>query len=216
MVDLLLDLHVDRARRVVEHEDRRVDEQRAGDRHALALAAGKRVAPLPDDRVVAIGHADDELVGVGRLGCGDDLFDRGVGFAVGDVVPDRDREQERLVEDEADVCPQALERVLTHVLAVDVERALGHVVGAVQQSADGRLPRSGPPDERDGLPGLDVEVEVPEHPRAVGVVEADVVVLDLAAALDHVDGARDGSRPLVADPGSRRSASPTPRPAARS
>ena len=44
------------------------------------------------------------------------------GPAVGDVVPHRDREQERLVEDEADVGTQALERVLAHVAPVDQQR----------------------------------------------------------------------------------------------
>ena len=98
-------------------------EQRAGDRHALALAARERVAALADDRVVAVGQPDDELVGVGRLRRSDDLFDRRVGLAVGDVVADRDREEERLVEDEADVGPQALERVLAHVASVDEQLA---------------------------------------------------------------------------------------------
>ena len=56
VVDLLLDLHVDGAGGVVEHEDRRVDQQRAGDGDALALAARERVAALADDGVVALGQ----------------------------------------------------------------------------------------------------------------------------------------------------------------
>ena len=55
-VDLLLDVDVDRARRVVEHEDRRIEQQRPRDRDALALPAGQRVAPLADDGVVALGE----------------------------------------------------------------------------------------------------------------------------------------------------------------
>ena len=56
-VDLELALRVDRAGRVVEHEDPRVDEQRAGDRDALALATRQRVPALADHRVVALGRA---------------------------------------------------------------------------------------------------------------------------------------------------------------
>ena len=69
VVDVLLDLHVDRAGRVVEDEDRRVGQQGAGDRDPLALASGQVVAALADDGVVAIGQVVDELVGVGRS-CG--------------------------------------------------------------------------------------------------------------------------------------------------
>ncbi len=76
VVDRVLDLDVDGAGGVVEHEDRRVDEQRAGDGDALALAARERVAPLADDGVVAVGELHDEVVGVGRLGRGHDLLDR--------------------------------------------------------------------------------------------------------------------------------------------
>ena len=64
VVDVLLDLHVDRARRVVEYEHRRVGEQRARDRDALALASREVVAAFTDDRVVAVGQVVDELVGV--------------------------------------------------------------------------------------------------------------------------------------------------------
>ena len=69
VVDVLLDLHVDGARRVVEDQHRRVGEQRAGDRDALALPTRQVVAPLADDGVVAIGQVVDELVGV-RRPCG--------------------------------------------------------------------------------------------------------------------------------------------------
>ena len=119
VVDLLLDLHVDGRRRVVEHEDRRVHEQRAGDRDPLALPAREREAALADDGVVALGHLADELVGAGRACRGDDVVERRVGPAVGDVVADRHREQERLVEHHADVVAQARQREVADVVAVD-------------------------------------------------------------------------------------------------
>src|SRR5690606_24549642 len=48
-------LRVQAGRRLVEDDDRRVAEDRAGDGHALPLPAGERVAAFPDDRVVAVG-----------------------------------------------------------------------------------------------------------------------------------------------------------------
>ena len=46
--------------RLVEHEHRRVAHERAGDREALALAAGERAAALAEPRVVAVGQRRDE------------------------------------------------------------------------------------------------------------------------------------------------------------
>ena len=47
---------VERARRLVEHQDRRVAQDRARDRDALLLAAREAVAALADDGVVALGQ----------------------------------------------------------------------------------------------------------------------------------------------------------------
>ena len=88
-VDLGLDVHVDGARRVVEDQDGRVDQQCARDGDALALAARERVAPLADHGVVALGELEDEVVGARRARRGLDLLVGGVGQAVGDVVADR-------------------------------------------------------------------------------------------------------------------------------
>jgi hypothetical protein len=82
---------------------RRVDEQRAGDRDALAFAARQRLAAFADQRVVAVRQAQDELVGVRGAGGGDDLGARGVGLAVGDVLGNGAEEQEGFLQHQADV-----------------------------------------------------------------------------------------------------------------
>ena len=50
----LLHLRIERARRLVEDQDRRVLQQHAGDGDALALAAGQLHAALADVRVVGL------------------------------------------------------------------------------------------------------------------------------------------------------------------
>ena len=74
VLDLALGRGVDRRGGVVEDQDARVGQQRAGDRQALALAAGERQAALADAGVVAVGQALDELVGLGAAGGGHDLL----------------------------------------------------------------------------------------------------------------------------------------------
>ena len=66
-------LGVERRRRLVENEDRRIDEQRARDREALPLAARQARAALAEHRVVAVGQRHDEVVRVRRARRGLDL-----------------------------------------------------------------------------------------------------------------------------------------------
>ena len=56
-----LRMGVDGRERVVEHEHAGVRNQRAGERHALALAAGEVDAALADQRVVAVRQLVDEV-----------------------------------------------------------------------------------------------------------------------------------------------------------
>src|SRR5207248_3110708 len=67
-LDELLTLRVQVARRLVEDEDLRVREDRPGDGQPLLLAARELDAALADERFVALGQLDDELVGVGPPG----------------------------------------------------------------------------------------------------------------------------------------------------
>ena len=122
-VDPLFHLDVDGARGVVENQDGRVDQKGPCDGDALALAARERVPAFADDRVVALGQTLDESVRTGRGGGGDDLLVGGIGSPVGDVVADGDGEEEWLVEDHADVGPQAGQGEVADVVAVDEDRA---------------------------------------------------------------------------------------------
>src|SRR6185312_7976249 len=63
VLDRALALIVERAGRLVEDQDARIIEQRPRDRDALSLAARQGVAALADHGVVALGHAEDEVVG---------------------------------------------------------------------------------------------------------------------------------------------------------
>ncbi len=57
-----LGLVVQRARGLVEDEDRRVAQDRPRDRQALLLAAGEAVAALADDGVEPVGQRADQRV----------------------------------------------------------------------------------------------------------------------------------------------------------
>src|SRR5690606_27512507 len=56
LLDQLLGLAVQRARRLVEDQDRRIAQHRPGDRDSLALTTREARASLAEDRLVALGQ----------------------------------------------------------------------------------------------------------------------------------------------------------------
>ena len=99
-----------------------------------------------------------------------------VGRADADVLGDRAVEQAGLLEHHRDRVAERIERDVADVLAVDQDAALVGIAQPLQQRQRRGLAGAGRADERDGLAGLGVDVEV-EHALAAGAVaERDVVV----------------------------------------
>ena len=93
--------------RLVEDQDGRILQDRAGDGDPLALAAGELGAPFADDGVQAIRHLFDELHGVSGAGRGHDRLTGCIGgSAVGDVRRHGVVEQDDVLADERHVGAQ--------------------------------------------------------------------------------------------------------------
>ena len=103
VLDQRLALAVEARGRLVEDQDRRVGEDRARDRDALALAAGELDAALADHRVVALLELRDELVAVRDAADALDLRARRVRPREGDVLGDRAVEEEVVLQHDAEV-----------------------------------------------------------------------------------------------------------------
>ena len=144
---------VDRRRRLVEDEDRRVGEERPGDRQELLLAGREVRRVVVDDRVVAVGQRPHEVVDVGGLGGGQDLVLGRVEPAVGDVLADRAVEQPRVLEDHPELAAQVVAGQLAGVDAVDRDPPAVDLVEAHQQVDERRLAGAGRADDRDRLAG---------------------------------------------------------------
>ncbi len=84
-----------------------IDDEGAGDREPLALAAGERDAALADHRVVSVGQLLDELVRLGEPRGRDQLLLGRLGAAEREVLAHGRREEERVLGDHADLAPQA-------------------------------------------------------------------------------------------------------------
>src|SRR5262247_2670478 len=89
LLDYGLVLRVDRRQRLVQDEDRGIDQQGASNCETLALAARKARTALSDYGLVALGKCEDELVRVSRPGRRLQLGMRGIGTAQAQVLVDR-------------------------------------------------------------------------------------------------------------------------------
>ncbi len=172
---------------IVEHQDRRAEQDAAGDRQALALAARERDAALADQGLVALGQARDVVVQARDFAGVRDPVAIGPGIAVGDVVLDRGCEQEGVLLDQADRPAQGGERDLAHVLAVDRDPAGADVVVARDQVGDGRLAAARRAHDPERPASLHLEADVVQgrqRPPLAGIGEIDMLEAE-HRALDH-------------------------------
>ena len=77
---------VERRGRLVEQQDRRVAQERPGDRHPLPLPAGEVRAARPDARRQPLGQAGDEVGELRRVQDRGEVAARERGVEQGDVV----------------------------------------------------------------------------------------------------------------------------------
>ena len=103
----------------------------------------------PTYRLVRLRQTLDEVVRVGRLRSLDDLVHGGVELAVADVLLDRPREEQWLLEDDADLLAERGELDLAQVAAVEQHAARFRVVEAGDQADERRLAGAGRTDDRD-------------------------------------------------------------------
>ena len=98
-----LAVRIERARRLVEDEQARIGDERAGDREALLLAAREVRGVLLEHRVEAARQTLDELLGAGRLRAASTTSSKvALGLRRGDVLAHRAAEQEAVLQHDAD------------------------------------------------------------------------------------------------------------------
>src|SRR4029453_13002533 len=88
---------------LVEDEDAGIGEDGAGDGDALPLAAGELYPALADDRLVALFELLGELVHAGQAAGPQHLLLARLRPREGDVLADRAVEEERVLEDDAEL-----------------------------------------------------------------------------------------------------------------
>src|ERR1700722_2111393 len=179
-----LTLVVERARRLVEDQDARIGNQRAGDGEALTLACGQAAAAIAHDRVVAFGQFENEVVGPRKLRRSNDTLDRQRGIGQRNVVPDRAVEQHVFLKHDTDLATQPGRIDLREIDAVDQHTAALRDIEALDELGERALARAGRTDDADQLAGRNGQADVVQHFRPVDpVAEGDVFERDVAADL---------------------------------
>src|SRR5713101_6055849 len=177
LLDDSFTLVVEGACRLIEYQDPRVRHQRTCDSDALALPAREGAAALANDRIIALGQLEDELVCAGEFGGGDHLRHRHRWIDERDVVANGMVEKDVLLQHDADLAAQP-----SDVDAVDEDTAALRHVEAVDELGERALARPGRADDADDLTGLHDEADVVQDLRPVDTVtESDVVEGDIAA-----------------------------------
>jgi hypothetical protein len=98
-------------------------EDRAGDRHALLLTAGKLQPAFAHHGPVAVGQAFDEAADLCEPRCLPHLLLGSAGPAVADVISDRVVEEHGILRNHADGGAQALLGDVAQILPVDQDSA---------------------------------------------------------------------------------------------
>ena len=182
---------VDVRRRLVEDEDARIGEERPRDRDQLALACRQAGAALAH-RVCEPGvEAARDPVDADRLRHVGHHLVRRLGPREADVVGDRPREQERILQDDPELAAVRAQLQLAQVVAVHADRAVVRVVEAADELRGRGLAAARLADEREAAAGRNVDVDRVQH-RLLAVREGDAI--DVQVALDALRAMRAGAR----------------------
>ena len=174
-------LRVDRARRLVQDEDRAVLQESAGKGDALALAARKLPTALADLCVIAAREPDDEIVGVRSLRRGNDRVAADPVVAVRDVLGDARGEEHRILQHDRELPAEILQLVIAEVDAVEQDRTGCRVVEAHEQVHQGALSRAGRAHNPQPCAGCNVERDIVQNGTILSVTERDVPEGDVPA-----------------------------------
>src|SRR5579885_2746726 len=178
--NLRLCLYVQVCRRFVEDENRRIAQDRAGDAEPLLLSRGKIAPLLVHRRIVAKRQPHDLIVDVGLSGCGDNLFHRGPWPPYLQVFAHGPFEQHSILEHQADVVAQNLQRIHANVEAIDTDGTLLKLIETRDQLHERRFSSAGHTDQGNLAPGRDVQVDAFEYRLIFQIAEDHILEGNLA------------------------------------
>lgn len=150
-------------RGLVQHQNRRIFEDRPCHGDPLLLTAGKIHAAFSDQRIVTIRQLLDKLVTLGGFGRGIDLFLGCPRLSGGKIVVERIGKQEGILKNKGHTVHQILRFHLPHIHAADADTARTHIPEPWNQLGNGGFAAAGGADDGCDLPLLGAEINIFQH-----------------------------------------------------
>ena len=156
--------------RLVEHQHRRVAQQRTREHEPLPLSAGQARTLLPDERLQPKRQRLDPLREANTLQHRDQLVVGRAGAGEQQVLADRGVEDVCLLTRERERAADVLLAQLSHIAPADRDPARLRIEKAEEEPGDGRLTGSALADERHPSARREPEIEPVEHGRPARLV----------------------------------------------
>ena len=165
---VLLGAGIDAGSGIVKDQDRRVHQDGAGDRQALALPSGEFNTALTDNRVIPIIQSFDKIVHVCCPGCLHDFLIRRLRASIGDVLPDGIVKEKSFLGYQSKVLPQRFQRKLRDIRPV-YQYFPGHGVMKTEQEVNqGGFPGSAHPHNGEHLRFFNAHVYITQNQSVSG------------------------------------------------
>src|SRR5580704_3604997 len=159
----------------VEDEDRRVLQDGAGNRDALALSAAEPGAPFADHSIVTLGQVSDEIGGESGARRSLNALFRHVAQTVANVVPHGVVKEDVFLRNHCDLLTQRANRDTADVGAVDEDAARRRFVEAWDEIDERRFASTARADQSDYFAALRAQANVLQNVGRTRIGEADVV-----------------------------------------
>src|SRR5439155_3324274 len=128
---------IERARRLIEEQDRRIAQDRPANGDALALATRKRDAAFADFGVIAFRQGLSEFLDMSGARRRLDFGERCFGPAEADIVENAAGEDDRILRHDGDARSDLARIGRPHIDAVDEDAARLRIVETLQKGEDG-------------------------------------------------------------------------------
>src|SRR6185295_17826349 len=179
--DSFFGVRVYRRQRIVENQNSRASDQRARDRSSLLLPARQRDPAFADQRLEAPWELENIFRDSGFGGCLLDSIRRCVVDSKRDVPGYGLAKQKCLLRNVTDRAANDAKRDLANRPSIDQHLSRRGVEQARDQVHQRRFARANRSNKRDGLAGLDVQVDILQRRLARTVVcKSQIAKLDLA------------------------------------
>ena len=160
LLDVLFCSRIDRTRRFIEDQDRRLGYRRSRDIKKLPLALAQVRAVALKNGVIALWKPHDKGMGRCHLRRLNDLLVGGIKPSVPDIFHNRSRKQMRILKNHGDVAAQLVPLNMADINAVDGDGPALDIVKTVDKVRDRSLSGSRGTHEGDLLSRLRVEADI--------------------------------------------------------